>query len=197
MVAGGACSGHHDRHALRLKQVSVAFAETLMAVDCMARRHPALIPVARDHHECLILAQRLMRGGSASDRQWPSEPGEQAALLAGFFERHLRQHFAVEEALVFPAARGTGAEAAALVAQLLEEHREMSSQIRSLTEDPQLAAADLAAFGEFLNAHIRLEDRKLFPLMEAQMSADALLELQQQVESHYELLPGSQPGQGE
>lgn len=149
----------------------------------MARRHPALIPVARDHHECLILAQRLMRGAPASDRDWPPEPVLQARLLGEFFERHLRQHFLTEEAVVFPAARSASAQAAELVSQLLDEHREMTSQIHSLAANPQVAAADLSAFGEFLNAHIRLEDRQLFPLMEADMSSESLLELQRVVES--------------
>lgn len=147
----------------------------------MARRHPALIPVAREHHEYLILAQRLMRGASASDRDWPTEPALQAELLAGYFARHLQQHFATEEQHVFAAARIASAQAAALVSQLLDEHRAMTTQIRSLAANPQVTAADLAAFGQFLNAHIRLEDRQLFPLMEAEMSPDALLELQRLV----------------
>jgi iron-sulfur cluster repair protein YtfE (RIC family) len=36
-----------------------------------------------------------------------------------------------------------------------------------------------------LNAHIRLEDRQLFPMMETGMPADALLDLQQLVEARY------------
>ena len=151
----------------------------------MARRHPALIPVARDHHECLILAQRLMHGTKASDRDWPAEPVQQAATLAAFFARHLRQHFRVEEEIVFPAARGAGSEAENLVSQLLDEHREMAALVDQLAANPQVTAAELAAFGQLLNAHIRLEDRQLFPLMEAQMPADALLDLQQRVEARY------------
>ena len=151
----------------------------------MARRHPALIPVARDHHECLILAQRLMHGTTASERDWPREAAPQAALLARFFERHLRDHFAAEEDLVFPAARSAGGEAESLVVQLLAEHREMAGLVEQLAVNLQVTAAELAAFGQLLNDHIRLEDRQLFPLMEAQMQADALLDLQQRVEARY------------
>jgi hemerythrin-like domain-containing protein len=151
----------------------------------MARRHPALIPVARDHHECLILAQRLMHGTTAADRDWPREPVPQAELLAGFFRRHLQAHFAVEEALVFPAARVAGPAAEALVEQLLDEHRKMAGLVAQLAANPQVTAAELRAFGELLNAHIRLEDRQLFPMMETGMPADALLDLQQLVEARY------------
>lgn len=151
----------------------------------MARRHSALIPVARDHHECLVLAQRLMHGTRASDRDWPHEPAQQAARLAAFFRQHLLAHFAVEEDLVFPAARSAGPAAEALVAQLLDEHRQMTDLVARLAANPQVTAAELRAFGELLNAHIRLEDRQLFPVMETQMPADALLDLQPQVEARY------------
>jgi len=151
----------------------------------MARRHPALIPVARDHHECLILAQRLMHGTTASERDWPREPVPQAALLARFFARHLRAHFAAEEDLVFPAARSAGSEAEILVVQLLAEHREMAVLVEQLAENPQVTAAELGAFGKLLNDHIRLEDRQLFPLLETELGPEALLELQRVVESRY------------
>lgn len=156
-----------------------------LGAEIIAKRHPALIPVARDHHECLIFGQRLMHGTKASDGEWPREPAQQAATLAAFFERHLRQHFIVEEEIVFPAACSAGSEAETLVAQLLDEHREMASLVERLAMNPQVTAAELAAFGRLLNDHIRLEDRQLFPLMETQISAAALLDLQQRVEARY------------
>ncbi len=126
-----------------------------------------------------------MRGTKASDKDWPREPVQQAATLAAFFERHLRQHFRIEEEIVFPPACSAGGEAEILVAQLLDEHRQMAGLVERLAVNPQVTAAELAAFGQLLNDHIRLEDRQLFPLMETQMSADALLDLQQRVESCY------------
>jgi hemerythrin-like domain-containing protein len=126
-----------------------------------------------------------MHGTKASGKDWPHEPVQQAATLTAFFERHLRQHFRIEEEIVFPAAHGIGSEAETLVAQLLDEHRQMVDLVEQLAANPQVTAAELAAFGQLLNDHIRLEDRQLFPLMEAQMSADALLDLQQRVESSY------------
>jgi hemerythrin-like domain-containing protein len=151
----------------------------------VARRHPALVPVARDHHECLILAQRLLRGSTASDRRWPAEPAAQAGLLADFFESHLRRHFAVEEQTVFPAARDMGADAANLVSQLAAEHRSMAGLVQGLATNTRVTAESLAAFGALLNAHVRLEDRTLFPLMEARLAPDALARLRDAVESLY------------
>lgn len=126
-----------------------------------------------------------MYGTKASDHKWPGEPVQQAATLAAFFERHLQQHFTVEEEIIFPAACSAGSEAENLVAKLLDEHRQMSDLVRGLAANPQVTAAELATFGQLLNDHIRLEDRQLFPLMETQMQADALLDLQQRVEARY------------
>ncbi len=126
-----------------------------------------------------------MRGTKASDKDWPSEPVQQAAMLVAFFERHLRQHFRIEEEIVFPAACSAGGEAENLVSQLLDEHREMVDLVERLAANPQVAAAELAVFGQLLNDHIRLEDRQLFPLMETRMPAEALLDLQEQVEARY------------
>lgn len=126
-----------------------------------------------------------MHGTKASDKDWPSEPVQQAAMLAAFFERHLRQHFRIEEEVVFPPACSAGGEAEILVAQLLDEHRQMAGLVERLAVNPQVTAAELAVFGQLLNDHIRLEDRQLFPLMETQMQAAALLDLQKQVEARY------------
>ncbi len=151
----------------------------------MARRHQSLIPLARDHHECLILARRLMHGSTAPDTQWPSEPSSQAMVLGDFFERHLRHHFAVEEEFVFPAAQHAGADAVALVSRLVSEHQRLAELVRTLLAATDVSVEDLAAFGALLNAHIRLEDRTLFPLMESRLPPAALLQLQREVESRY------------
>jgi iron-sulfur cluster repair protein YtfE (RIC family) len=125
-----------------------------------------------------------MRPAAVADRNWPANPAAQARALAEFLERHLRPHFAVEERIVFPAAREAGADVARLVSQLVVEHRSMIEAVQSLAADNVATAERLAAFGERLNAHIRLEDRTLFPLMETRLPAAALARLQAEVEAN-------------
>lgn len=151
----------------------------------MAKRHPALVPVARDHHECLILARRLAQGTAASADSWPAEPASQARLVTDFFRHHLERHFVVEEQVIFPAARAMGPEAGALVSRLVNEHRHMAQRVHAMGPGATVTAADLVAFGTLLNAHIRLEDRTLFPLMEAGLAPESLLQLQAKVAALY------------
>lgn len=149
------------------------------------KRHDSLLLVAREHHESLVLARRLMTGGGSAGSGWPADPPAQARSLAAFFEQHLRRHFAVEDQVVFPAALECGDEAGALVQRLAQEHRQMTELIRELAAAAVVEAGALAAFGTLLNAHVRLEDRNLFPLMEAGLPAGRLMRLQADVESLY------------
>ena len=69
------------------------------------KRHAGLVPLSRDHHHGLVMAQRLILGRSTNPRaDWPDDRAQQAARLIDFFETDLRAHFEAEEAHVFPAA---------------------------------------------------------------------------------------------
>lgn len=132
-------------------------------------RHSTLVPLSHDHHEALLVALRLKKGGPSShrDTMWPNEPVEQLDALVRFANRELFAHFAIEEDLLFPAA--AQAELSDLTSLLLDEHRQMRDEIAQLAtkrEDPDLLAL-LASFGTLLEAHIRREERELFPKLEA------------------------------
>jgi len=142
----------------------------------MSRRHPGLVPVARDHVHALSIAARLRRGPRDARGQWPSDPVDQAARLQHFLEHELRPHFALEEALVFPLARQHSPEAAALVTLLVEDHRALERMVLALAGTVPDASA-LAEIGRLLETHVRREDRTLFPLMEAEVPDAALCAL--------------------
>lgn len=121
-------------------------------------RHPFLVELSRDHHHALVLGRRA--------RRWSS--GDAAELAAGWaairaaYDAELAPHFADEEARVLPVV---AARAPALVARTLEDHR----AIRAFVRGPDDAAA-LRALGELLDAHVRFEERALFPAIEAALA---------------------------
>ena len=98
--------------------------------------------LSSEHHAALVWARRLRRG---VDR----EP------LAERFARELEPHFAVEERWLAPALVDAGQ--SALATRLLAEH----ALLRRL-----VASEDHAAFAEALFAHVRFEERELFPACE-------------------------------
>lgn len=150
------------------------------------KRHPSLVPLSRDHHHGLVMAQRLILGRSTNPRaDWPADRARQAARLIDFFETDLRPHFEAEEAHVFPAANGNLAEGADRTRALIAEHETMRAMIRDLVADPTSALEErLTAFGELLRAHIHTEERILFEQMQAACDEEVLETLGARIAEH-------------
>jgi iron-sulfur cluster repair protein YtfE (RIC family) len=135
------------------------------------RRHDSLIPLSREHQYALMLCLRIHRGLIEHDNQseWLQTKADQAVR---FFESELVTHFQAEEELLFP-AMGELADARPIMDELLEEHREMARVIDRL-RTPELSslASTLKEFADTLEAHIRKEERELFPIYEQQASEE-------------------------
>lgn len=132
-------------------------------------RHPSLVPFSHDHHEALLVALRLKKGGPSSphDMLWPTEPAQQAEALVRYAERELLRHFELEENVLFPNASESDEKIAVLIAALLEEHQQMREILTDLTmADISTLPAKLREFGVLLERHIRKEERELFPMIE-------------------------------
>ena len=133
-------------------------------------RHTSLIPLSHDHHEALLIALRLKKGGPTSqhDRLWSTDLKKQVHSLQLFFERELLPHFTLEEEILFPIA-ATLEELQQTVINLLDQHwkmREMIREISQITEDDERLKKVLADFGILLESHVRSEERELFPRLE-------------------------------
>lgn len=128
-------------------------------------RTGALLSLSREHHSSLVLA-RAIRQATGS--------GDSATLPAMMkrIEEHWRtvlcEHFAREEQLLRLAADAVDAESAD---RILTEHAEL----RSLACGPcELdLPARLCRFGELLAAHVRYEERVLFPQLQSHPSIDS------------------------
>jgi hemerythrin-like domain-containing protein len=145
-----------------------------------ARRHESLIPLSREHHYGLMLCLRIHRGLPLRrhDEAWARE---KAARAAQFFATDLAAHFKAEEEAPFPEMRGfTGA--SALLSELLTEHRKLEALAERLrgAEVAKLVDA-LGEFADLLEAHIRKEERELFPLYEKQVNPEVAAEVGREV----------------
>ncbi len=132
-------------------------------------RHSNLIPLSHDHHEALLIALRLKKGGPTSehDRLWPTALDGQVRSLLLFYERELVPHFRLEEEILFPIAIKI-AELEELVKKLITQHQMMRDAIGIISQitDGDGLKKDLADFGLLLESHIRTEERELFPKLE-------------------------------
>lgn len=129
------------------------------------KRHPALIPFSHDHHHALVEARRLKKAASGSE----DERRAAAAAFVEFFRSDSVRHFREEEELLFPLLDPPPP----LVERLLVEHVRLHSLVRRM-ERGETKAATLKVAGELLEAHVRAEERELFPLLQESVPEDEL-----------------------
>ena len=132
------------------------------------KRSPELAALSRDHHRALEAALRLRR---ATDETLEPAVGH----FLEFWGRHGEQHFAIEERLLLPALPDDDAEWAEATRRVHAEHREIRAGASSLADASSVPAA--RGVGELLTAHVRFEERTLFPLVERRLSPAALADL--------------------
>lgn len=120
------------------------------------KRHPALTPLSHDHHHALAAARRLRLAADASDA---SAEGE---AFSRFFAEESVPHFRDEEERLFPLVAHSE-EAQPLVVRALVEHQQLHALAQQL---PSGESAPMRELAELLEAHVRFEERELFPLIE-------------------------------
>jgi hemerythrin-like domain-containing protein len=134
------------------------------------KRDPALVGLSHDHHNALFTALKLRRATEQN-------AGAARDALATYWEGPGRVHFRLEEEVLFPAFARHGDPYDALVGRALCDHIAIRQKIASVLEDPHAPLHDLHALGELMSEHVRLEERKLFPLIEQALPAPELAEL--------------------
>ncbi|SNX61369.1 Hemerythrin HHE cation binding domain-containing protein [Nitrosomonas ureae] len=122
-------------------------------------RAGALVPLSREHHSSLVTARAARKAAESNDM---------ATCLAAVqhIEAHwqdvLVTHFAQEEALLQFAKDTLEPE---IITRILTDHEELRSlACESCTLDP---AMRLRRFGDLLAAHVRYEERVLFPQLQS------------------------------
>lgn len=141
------------------------------------KRHPGLVPISHEHRQILFVAQVLKRGIP----RFREAPATTSAKLTYAREQRdvlLLPHQQREEALLFPCAHAAGL--TEVVETLLAEHRAITvrfAALDGLDPDGTETEAQLDALGHLLEAHVRAEERGLFPRLQAMLSDETLVDL--------------------
>lgn len=141
------------------------------------KRHPDLREFSDDHHQGLVNALRLKRAasGGAADRV------DAARAFLEFWREETRVHFRKEEEVLLPvlARYGEGFDQQPIAEMLLQHAgiRGLVMQLGDEADGRDVRPETLRDLGERLEAHIRLEERVVFPLIEGSLSEDALKEV--------------------
>lgn len=131
------------------------------------KRDAALASLSRDHHQALFVAQQLRRvtAETAADGR---------ARFLEFWRGHGADHFRIEEDILLPAYAPYGDSHHPLVARVLCDHVEIRGRAAAVTSDDGVTPEALQQLGTRLAEHVRLEERELFPLIEAALPADRI-----------------------
>ena len=141
------------------------------------KRHEALAPLSRDHHEALILSQ-LLKKDAPFYKGLPISVEGKVNYASDFFENNLKDHFEKEER-VFAMVKNIHPEKIGLlVSELIEEHHALSRLFSEIgaKENP---IETMNRLGELLNSHIRKEERNLFPLLQEHCTEEILEKISQ------------------
>lgn len=137
------------------------------------KRSEHLEPLSHDHYEGLTVAARIRKG-----LRNESPPNEIAAYVANFWEEHLSTHFELEEELLLPLM----SEMQALADRMLDEHRKIETLVTGARETENDVRSTLEELSDMMKAHIRFEERTLFPAIEEKATPEALREAGRRIE---------------
>ncbi len=134
------------------------------------KRHPALVPLSHDHHEALVVARKLIRATA-------TDAAEAFTALNAYWSADGEAHFRAEEAILFPAYARHCDRPDPLVAEALRDHDAIRERVEALHRAAVERPSDLSELGGLLERHVRLEERELFPRIEAAIPAAELADV--------------------
>jgi hemerythrin-like domain-containing protein len=141
------------------------------------KRHSSIVSLSREHHGALILA-KLLQKNAPPYKNLPTDPKGKAAYAINKYENELLGHFIAEEQSVLEQVRGVNKDIDLLIEEIYAEHKQLHSFFELIRIGNNLEE-DLHALGAALEAHIRKEERVLFPLIEEKCSEELLTHIQQ------------------
>jgi hemerythrin-like domain-containing protein len=123
------------------------------------KRSPILQPLSREHHTALTLAKASERAALSDDEALVSQTCQRVIRA---YANELEPHFQFEEVSLLPLLHST--ETQPLVERTLADHQQLRGLLDALRQND---AGALDRFGKCLSAHVRFEERELFPVLES------------------------------
>ena len=147
------------------------------------KRTPELRTLSEDHHHGLVHARRLRR---VAEEDEANSAESVAKRFLDFWQKDTALHFRKEEEVLLPVmARYKGDLSRQPLLEMLEDHARIRGLVMQLSDEVvggNVRTETLHEIGERLEAHIRLEERNVFPLIEESLSEAALTELAARLE---------------
>lgn len=130
------------------------------------KRSKELAPLSREHHDGLLFAWKIKQGIANGT------PVETLCnYTRWFWSNHIKPHFKDEEKVLVKFLPADNS----FVQQMIKEHAQIRGLVISLDKKPD--SNSLQLLSEFINNHIRFEERELFPYAEKTLTPEQLNEV--------------------
>lgn len=129
------------------------------------KRTAELRDLSEDHHHGLVQARRLREAASGEG----ADMTEASRAFLAFWQRDTSAHFRKEEEVLLPVLARHGADLLEReqVVRMLLQHARIRGLVMQLSDEVErgdVRPETLQRIGEELEAHIRLEERDVFPI---------------------------------
>ncbi|WP_246050132.1 hemerythrin domain-containing protein [Aquibacillus sediminis] len=139
------------------------------------KRHETLYPLSHHHHDALFLALKLRRAGTEKSQLSVDELKNE---VNQFWEPGGQQHFREEEEILLPAYAEYESIDQPEIKEMLLEHVMVRSLVRKIQQADTGLEPIMRELGELLEAHVRKEERIIFPMVEKALPEQVLVELE-------------------
>lgn len=135
------------------------------------KRHESLQPLSRHHMVALHLALKLSRAGTEKSKLTEKEIKNE---VREFWESGGQEHFREEEEILLPTfAQHASIEQTEIVEMLLE-HVKIRALIDKISSTTEIDLDTMHELGSMLEAHVRKEERIIFPMIEKALPEEVL-----------------------
>src|SRR4051812_16293803 len=139
------------------------------------RRNPHIVKLSKDHHTTLLFCWKIRNG-----LKFNVEPERIKKYVQYFWTEHMLPHFRLEEESLFSLLQDE------LVEKALQDHRAISTLVKRIETETATGESTLPAIADLVDAHVRYEERILFPHLEKSLSEPELAEAGKQLAAQEE-----------
>lgn len=143
------------------------------------KRHESLIPLSKQHHNALILAQLIKKDAPRYNGLPTTLEGKREYTLNKFRD-HLVPHFEAEELILIPFILGSDKEVDEISQKVINQHKQISDLVEEIRKQKDVEI-NLDRLGNLISEHVRLEERDLFQKIQNVFSENQLEKLAQQL----------------
>ncbi len=139
------------------------------------KRHEAFIPLSKEHHKILMVAQLLKLDAP----KYPNLPNDLLGKIKYAMEVYgntLKPHMTFEEEQLYPIVLGVHAEVDQQIYMLQDDHTEIDNLFQKIQGEANQAWL-MDELGKLIEQHVRQEERELFELLQKHASEDLLKEI--------------------